>query len=402
MGTNTQTNQTIKILSIQFMLFIFLVVVLDIVLWMFFPVSLSLDTQDSEYFVTQNLPGVKKSIVYRSGKYGARSQSKISDVKPDNSLRILCLGASTTDQATQETQDTWCGILETKIRAYYKNLDLNFQALAFGRGGLRAVDDIFWLQERFDKIQPDIVITLLGVNDLAWNGGKDYKYVSIEEALAKKRPVIEDPNKEVGYFARISHAVKYGCKKYSQICRKIVIINKNNQLKERLKAGDVIEWHSSNLPKLREEYKELPYVTSLLRAPDPINEFRDAMNWLVTFFKSKEVPVILLGQPVLWQASPGASEYNSLWFSVETPTGKVRPSGAWLLKEMSQYNHIQQSLALENGMNYINLDDSIPKTSAYYFDDCHFTDLGSAQVATNVLPVVINITDEIIQKRWPN
>jgi len=369
---------------------------------MFYPVSLSPDTQGAGYLVTQNLPGLKKSIVYRSGKYGIRSLTRISNVKPDNTLRILCIGASTTNQPTQETQDTWCSILEAKLGEHYKNLDLQFHTFGFGRGGLRIADNIFWVQETFDKIEPDIVITLLGINDLAWNGGQDYKYSSIEETITKKHPQRMISNTVNGYFKGNYNPIKYWCKKYSQICRRIVIVKRNLELKEQLKAGKVIEWHSSNLPKLRDEYRTLPQVETLTRNPDPINEFRDGMNWLVSFFKQKAVRVIMLGQPVLWQASPGASEFDSLWFSVATPSGKVRASGAWLVEEMTKYNLVQQSLAREYEMSYIDLDASIPKTSKYYFDDCHFTDLGSTYVATNILPVLIDNTDILIQQKWPN
>jgi hypothetical protein len=41
------------------------------------------------------------------------------------------------------------------------------------------------------------------------------------------------------------------------------------------------------------------------------------------------------------------------------------------------------------GFEYIDLDASMPKTLDYYFDDCHFTDKGSARVAAAVLPTLL-------------
>ncbi|MDO8281329.1 MAG: SGNH/GDSL hydrolase family protein [Thermodesulfovibrionia bacterium] len=371
-------NKTLMVLLVQSIIFIFLVFVFDLILWAFSPVSL--DNRMVESLLTQDLPGLKSTIVYKSGKYGLRSLSEIDDVKPNNLISILCLGASTTNQPTQETQDTWCGILETKLQEYYGHSDLKFQTMAFGVGGFRASNDALWIQETFDKIKPDIVITLLGINDLAWNGGIDYKYSSINEIFSKKRD---------------SSIIKW-LKKYSQIFRRVVFIKEKLMTKIMLKTGGFVEWHSSNLPDLRGKYQNYPYIENLIRNPDPINEFRDTISWIATFLKQKKVQVIMLGQPVLWKESFDPIEFNRLWFSVSTPKGPVRPSGAWLKREMARYNFVQQSIASQSAISYINLDDNIPKTLDYYFDDCHFTDLGSMAVADNILPVLINVVDNLL------
>jgi hypothetical protein len=126
-----------------------------------------------------------------------------------------------------------------------------------------------------------------------------------------------------------------------------------------------------------------------VRDPDPIDEFSHAMDALLGVLKEMQVAVIVLGQPVLWKDSMSAKEVDSLWFSVDTPDGKVRASGSWLEREMQRYNRVQEQLALHHGATYIDLDTQIPKTLEYYFDDCHFTDLGSIKAASAIFPVVI-------------
>ena len=318
MSTQTHSKKkTVLVLFVQFIIFIFLIMISDIVLWQFFPISV--DTQSSERLITQNLPGLKTNIVYTCGKFGLRSLSTIDYAKPEDMIRILCIGASTTDQATQETPDTWSGILETKLRQHYGYLDLKIQVMAFGKGAIRASDNAFWIKETFDKIEPDIVITLLGINDLTWNGGETYEYRSIEDIFSKKSQ-------------KSDGKIEYLCKKYSQIYRRILLMKRNLRIKKRLEKGESIEWHSSKLPNLRNKYQDYQHVEDLIRNPDPINEFRDAINWMVTFFNRRNVQMIMLGQPVLWKESFKPSEFNSLWFPIITPAGPVRPSGAWLKK----------------------------------------------------------------------
>ena len=107
----------IKTLSIQLVVFIVLMALVDIVLWVFIPIGL--DTY--QLAMKQSLPGVKSNIVYSSRKYGIRSLSAIADTKSEDQLRILCLGASTTEQMTQETRDTWCGLLGLHLSGLYQN-----------------------------------------------------------------------------------------------------------------------------------------------------------------------------------------------------------------------------------------------------------------------------------------
>ena len=349
-------------------------------LWILSPVSLD---QGVEIVVTQDMRGLGKKIIYHRNQYGLRALSMRDNAKAENLIRVLCLGASTTEQTTQETKDTWCGILETRLRKHYEGFDVNIQTAAFGFGGAKALDNALWVYENLDIIQPDIIITLLGINDLAWNGGKNYKPRKIDETLSE----------------RSFSTLRDQCKQYSQICRRVVLIKRNLAIRAGLETGEVVEWHTANLANLRKKYQALPYVEKLTRNPDPIVEFKEVIHWLASYLEQRGVPVILLGQPVLWKKSYTPDESNALWFSVNTPNGPVRPSGTWLHGEMRRYNLVQKALANGSGAKYVDLDQQIPKNLLHFFDDCHFTDLGSVSAANNILPTLINTVDSLIQKK---
>ncbi len=180
--------------------------------------------------------------MFKRDKNGLRSLSPVNDVKPKNSIRILAIGASTTLQTTQETQDTWCGLLETKLLEHYGHSNYKIQTMAFGRGGWMASKNAFWIKEMFDKIDPDIVITLLGINDLTWGGGSNYKYSNIMEIFLKleteskekevqEKNMLETEKKIKGKRNAVSK-IKRGLNKYSQICRRIYYIKKNLEAKK--------------------------------------------------------------------------------------------------------------------------------------------------------------------------
>jgi hypothetical protein len=366
MISNKKFNgQLIKVLLFNAILFVLLVILADIFLWLFLPVAYLDQTKVKLRY--QDIPGIKHLIKYESGIYGLRMTSDFDVNKPNNLIRVLCLGASTTQQATQETKDTWCGIVEKELRKHFKNSTFQIQTLAFGKGGFKAKDNAQWLVNYFDKIKPDIVITLLGINDLVWNGGANYKYSGFIEPVLKK----------------------HGAEQYSQIFRRIKLYKINKKIKKNLETGNVIAWTSKALPDLRKSYQKLPYTEKLERNPDPIGEFHDYVKWILEFLRKREVQTIVLGQPVLWKEKYDPDEFDRLWFSVSTPNGAVRTSGKWMKEEMARYNAVQELLAEQAQFVYIDMDARIPKTVEYYFDDCHFTDIGSNAVATNILPSLI-------------
>ena len=375
--TTSRLNKASYTLLIQVLIFLGLLVCVEIALRIWFPIEVQQTTQRK---VSQNLRGLKSEIIYQIDRDGLRSLQPVAVVKPKNQIRILCLGASTTEQTTQETADTWCGILGEELKGRFPEYADRLQTIAFGVSGHRALDNAFWLNEHIDRISPDFVITLLGVNDLVWNGGAGYQYQGLEAG-----------------FAQRSDSVKRMCKTYSQLCRRLIGIKQLIDTQLALEDGRVVEWHSDNMPKLQARFRSYPKAEVISRNPDPFNEFRDASHWIANHLKKRNIKHIMLGQPVLWQAAMSDEIVEKLWFSVNTTNGPVRASGRWLQQEMARYNSTQRTIALDNGAHYIDLDSLIPKTLDYYFDDCHFTDEGSRRVSMSILPSLTNLMQRALK-----
>ncbi len=341
------------------------------------------ETAAIRYATEQNLPGLKPQVVYERNDYGLRTRSVLNGTKVPGLIRILCLGGSTADQPTQDFADTWCGRLESEgLRTGGSSgPGPRFETAIHGRGGYRGVDLLAWVEDSLDAVQPDMVIVLLGINDLVWAGGPEYRYQGLDSALASSRRA-RGPRE-----ARVSLARRL-CPESLQLCRRLILL-------KRSLARNAIEWHSANLPELRRQYQALPSVDDLRRNPDPAVEFEAAMDSLAATLAARGIRALFLGQPTLWSPTMGAEEQATLWFGVATPEGKVRPSGRWLAAEMSRYNAIQETIARRHGFLYLDLGDRIPRSLEYFFDDCHFTDLGSALVSTEIMPLVIKAAEPL-------
>jgi lysophospholipase L1-like esterase len=361
-------KKVLKLISVQTLVFFALMILGDLLLWVVAPIE---DGPPPLHIkLRQNMPGLKPEIVVERIFNHLRALSIRSLTKPTGSMRILCLGASTTNQITQETQDTWCALLEKQLN--HVDPGAHVQTLSYGQAGDDVIDSALWIRGMIEQIRPDIVVTLLGINDLAWgkHEGSDI------------RTLIEQGRGQIGTLFYL----KQLCTSISQVCRRVSIIKRNIAQREALRNGTAVEFQPLTLPQLRIAYQQLPYVPDVRRQPDPIDNFRLNLDWLMDFLHQRQVSVIVLGQPVLWKDVLTPKEYNTLWFSINTPNGLVRPATSWLVNEMHKYNRVQQQIAEKYGFTYVDLDAVIPKTLDYYFDDCHFTDSGSARVAGAVFP----------------
>jgi len=365
----------LKIIS-RFCIVIFTLASIEVFLWVFFPIPLE---HEIEYRMSQDIPGLKSEVLYQRNIYGFRSNTMKTKEPPKNTYRIICIGASTTNQATQNMEDTWAGILEFELRKEFKEYGINIEVASYGRGGETIMDQCIWAWENLSKFNPNLLISLEGINDLCWHGGPEYKYKKLDiQSGDFKGPVINS----------IKISFKNKCLRYSQICRGAKMLKDILKTKYLKRKGKIIEWHTKNLPDLREKYRSLPYIPNPKRKPDPIEEFSDGMFILAKIVENAKIDLLILGQPVIWKRQMTDEELNSLWFYINTSSGPVRPSPTWLVNEIERYNKVQMRTAEYFNFCYVNLNEKIPKNLYSFFDDCHFTDLGSKLVANEIFPYV--------------
>lgn len=355
------------------------IVGLEAALWLFHPLSVFPEEWRCES--TQNLPGLKPVVTYERNMFGFRAlagTSARSPRKPPGVTRVICLGASTTDLPTQNAEDTWWGILEKRLNATSRSEDGRVEIWARGRGGETASDALRWARLDLLSYSPDIVVLLQGINDLCWHGGRGYSNA------ADRRDIAALPQKEWWGYPKW----KLLLRQVSQTYRHVSALRQRWRVRQAIREGAAVEWHSSALPLLREEHLQRPCVETLPRNPDPIDEFTAQMQALLGFLGTNGIRCLVCEQPVLWGADMPEDARKSLWMPVATPSGFVRASPAWLAQEMSKYNRVQESAARQNGARFVELSSRMPRTSAVFFDDCHYTDAGNQLMADAILPAL--------------
>jgi lysophospholipase L1-like esterase len=125
------------------------------------------------------------------------------------------------------------------------------------------------------------------------------------------------------------------------------------------------------------EYRSLP-------------QFEASMRSLVRTLKADGVEVILVLQPSLYKEEMSRVEQARLWFP---DTFCVRYAGPWwrdvphhasMARALAAYNEVVRKVAAEEGTGLVDAAGLMPRTTEYFADDVHYTELGAAMLARAV------------------
>ena len=364
-------------------------------LWIWFPISENSLAVSRKYHL--NLPGLKNDILYTRNQYGFRSLSMQTKEKDPRTIRIICLGGSTTDQATQNTEDTWFGILDQKLNEALSKENIRIEVAAWGRSGIGIWDGCRYCRGQLSEFKPDIVITLWGINDLIHNGGPNFLYEGRKRRIAKLRNTLL--KKQTDSTTLISK-LKATVSKYSQIYRRLTALRNQKHDKISLIIKKTFLGSSDRITlAAKSAYRKFPLREKISSDPDPVLEFRDGFEELILCLKEQGAETLVLGQPVLWKQNMPPAEKSVLWFSINTKEGPVRAGDLWLENQMSRYNQAQEGLVKLTHLAYVPLERLIPKTLDFFYDDCHFTDKGNRAVAEAAYPEVLKLLQKVSKKR---
>ena len=113
-------------------------------------------------FLTHHLAGVQGPVLFEINSMGVRGR----EWSPDRSseYRILCVGGSTTESPYTDNTRVWPHLLEERLgslpdgrRVWVGNI---------GRSGLRSTHHVLQIERLLPVYDPDLVIVLVGINDL--------------------------------------------------------------------------------------------------------------------------------------------------------------------------------------------------------------------------------------------
>jgi lysophospholipase L1-like esterase len=262
------------------------------------------------------------------------------DHEVDNTFRIICLGGSTTEYKDGHNAG-WPERVEKLLQNSLNNS--NIRVYNQGRQWYTTLHTMIHYQTNIRPHRPDVIIIMHTINDLLHNA--DFSYFS-------HSPFRDD----YGHF-------------YGPLNR----ILPHNNLEDFIINNFRFFWYS----KPREPVTQKVFPGLL--------PFRRNLEAIITLALEDNTKVVLLTQPSLYTENPDSSILPRLHMLNREAVG---PDKQWsydsALTGFIQYKQALTDLAKEKQTILIDLDNEIPKTLNYFFDDVHYTDRGFNLVAEKV------------------
>ena len=289
--------------------------------------------------------------------------------KPDETLRILAFGGSTTEQSGLENNLIWSNTLIGLVKDYRMQNKKNYEMINFGISGTRSIHHYFTFKRNLE-LNPDIVIFLLGVND--WN----YHIVNINEKFLF-------PNFEIAFDYRTSILHKVSSKLISVVKRKFLT---KKPSKINLKKSNSVNPVKDIIQKNIDFKNNIKNYTKLdLKEVSP--RYKYWLNKIIKTCRKQSIKCVFSDQPSLYDISQKNNK-NKLWMN--PPYKDYKISFQEMVETKDIYNLFLEKKIKEKNLKFCKLSDKIVSNEIFFVDDVHFTPKGSKAVAKNLFKCIKN------------
>ncbi len=299
---------------------------------------------------------------------GYRTNKKVNyGIKDNDTLRIITIGASTTEDAALDDNKTWSSLLEKNLS---DSTEKNIEIINVGMSGLRTEHHYITLK-RITKYKPDLVIFMTGIND--WNHhivNSDKKYLI--------------PNYEIKYSFKKSILFNTFENINKQIYRKL--INKKKTEKDLNFVKTEFDIEAYLLPQI--DSLNIRKNTKNFKPKGVSQDYEYWINLIINQCKKKDPICIFLDQPTAYKKNISDVLKKMLWMT--PPNQDYTLNFDDLILTSSIYNNWLKKKVMANKLNFCLLSDKIEPTTEYFYDDCHFSENGSKK-ASKVLANCIKL-----------
>jgi lysophospholipase L1-like esterase len=295
-----------------------------------------------------------KVVIVQRNSLGFRGPEPPADFA--RSLTIATVGGSTTECLDLAEDKTWPHDLGVRLKPNFKHLWIDNAGLS----GNSTFGHYILMQDYLVKLQPKVVLFLVGINDVGLKSERDFderiheiNFRSLERFLASA--------------AVHSELATAALNLYRFYFPKSVMINNQNDPQE------------TDLRKL------LPFSVSHEEQDAIIKDHQDhylsayknRLEKLIAICQEHNIIPVLLTQPVLYGNSVDPTTGVNLGhkFVAKDMDGAT----GWQVLEL--YNDVTRHVGRDRGVLVIDLAREMPKDSRYYYDLMHYTNPGAEKVA---------------------
>lgn len=325
------------------------------------------------------MPGVEGESKFLINAQGLRGPI----VESRHNMRILCVGGSTTECMILDEKETWPALLRDQLMSKADDKTQIWVGNA-GKSGCNSRHNLLQVEELLKKLQDiDILVVLIGVNDLAHRLAADQNYASWERGgkatdsdLYKKAfdisPVTPATNRPTVLTLSSLRS------RFSRLLNKWAP-PPELQAQIQDEAGASYNMWRRYRRKARQIRTELPDLVPAL------TEYERNLRAIITTARRYNVRCVFVTQPTMWREGLPPDKEALLWMG---GVGNFRfekrseyYSTQVLRVGMDLYNNKLREVCCTEKVDCIDLAVAIDLDLSVFYDCCHFNERGAQRVA---------------------
>jgi lysophospholipase L1-like esterase len=305
------------------------------------------------------LPGLTGRHHFTTDNVGLRGDS-LARPKPANEYRVFMIGGSTVECLYLDDSEAVTTVLQQNL-ARIAPPGRTVKVYNAGKSGDRSDDHISMLVHRLVHLQPDLIVVMLGLNDLRISlAGFDFRHFDPRPAYTT---AAAPPPLKLHDFALLS-ATEF------QLGRRVYYAVERVRPRSALEVQETIALRSTDGVAARRAARA-PVST---RPPHgDTTAFRHNVQSLVGIARGQGVPIVLVTQGSTW----GSADTVTRRWHWMLAVGDTAYPEAGMMRGLDELNDITRDVARERTVPLYDLARSVPATSQNYYDDAHFNVAGA-------------------------
>ncbi|MGH7617725.1 MAG: SGNH/GDSL hydrolase family protein [Gemmatimonadaceae bacterium] len=304
------------------------------------------------------LPGLSGQHMFTTNNVGLRGDS-LAMPKPANEYRVFMIGGSTVECMYLDDTEAVTAVLQ---RGLGRTADGRVvKVYNAGKSGDRSDSHISMLVHRLVHLQPDLIVVMLGLNDLRISlAGFDFRHFDRRPAYttAPAPPPLALHN----FVVLAATEFQLGRRLYNLVVRATPRTARQVQETIALRSTARVAWEAAK--KLRVSAREPHGDTAA---------FHRNVESLVGIAEGQEVPIVLVTQGSTWASPDTLNRWRWMWAVADSAY-----SEAGMKAGLDELNDVTRATARRHNVPLYDLARLIPPTGANYYDDAHFNVAGAA------------------------
>ena len=310
------------------------------------------------------MPGISGPIVFSVNELGVRGpQATLAN----KSLRILCVGGSTTECLYSTDRESWPWMLQDKLTA---SLGVSAFVGNAGKSGQFTRHHSYQIRNYALTGEFDWVVVLCGINDMGCFLWKAYT----ERSQAVPEQALTESFDGVPYYRKLS-TIRFVQRWHETQSGEDVVVQDTSGL-----------WYSEKR-KVRQAKLARNTITEIPEGcEDALDRYRTDLVDVIAACRERGVKPAMMTQPVLYRKNLSPTLDSLLWaYSLE---GAYTPEV--LSDLMARYNQTMLEVCEDENVDVIDLASVIPRDTTAFYDDCHFNTSGCEKVSSVLLDFFVS------------